>query len=119
MLNVDSETSVTLVKEIHFKSILFKPESIIYNNLNNDIDIFKVLYLFEIVDSGNTSEFKIGVMQMKILEFNEHYQCYFLDENVNDDSYFRIFDFNEIKYFPECSHRLPKGHLVARVPYIL
>lgn len=111
LLNVNRSNSVILLKEVYFKLILFKNNAIIYvDDKNKGMEIYKVIYIFQI--DGNI--YKLGVVKLQIIDFDEHFHCYFVKEN---ECNFKVFEFNELAFFPECLHFLPNGQIAARAPY--
>lgn len=104
----DIYENITFLNEIHFKNILFKSESIVFIKKNEDFECHKVIYIFKLSETV----IKMFSNQLEVIRFDEHFQC----NIIKDSNLFRISDFSELHFFPQCMHKLPTGEFAILNP---
>lgn len=81
---------------------------IYYINTAQEIELYKIGHIIE-----DTNTIMMFAQNLLIKKFDNHYQCYLVE--LRSDVY-KMFNFENLEFFPECIHVLATGELAVRPP---
>lgn len=109
LLTGEEFKQISYVKEIYFKNILYKVDSVIPLNNFEQHAFYMVVCILKITDTC----FKILAQALEIKLFDDHLLCYIVSKSK---SCYKLIDFEEMQYFPQNYHKLPCGQIAVRNP---
>lgn len=108
LMNDVAYSNIQFINSIYFKNILYQPDSIIFNKMADKVDIYKVIYIFK----TSSTNIKIFATKLDIIRFDDHFVCYI----VQKTNIFKLLDFENLQYFPQCVHKISTGEHAVRIP---